>query len=83
MEPFWLTTNASKDALLGVLLDGFPVYGPEEGGKTVTSSALDAYHGHTLATKEFPDGIYHYHKTGDVPYINGSGYYGSPGTVSQ
>ena len=83
MEPFWLTTNASKDALLGFLLDGFPVYGPEEGGKTVTSSALDAYHGHTLATKEFPDGIYHYHTTGDVPYINGSGYYGSPGTVSQ
>jgi|TARA_B110000914_G_scaffold132444_1_gene115755 hypothetical protein len=83
MEPFWLTTNASKDALVGFLLDGFPVYGPEEGGKTVTSSDLDSYHGHTLATKEFPNGIYHYHTTGDAPYINGSGYYGSPGTVSQ
>ena len=83
MEPFWLTTNTSKDALLGFLLDGFPVYGPEEGGETVTSSDLDSYHGHTLATKEFPDGIYHYHTTGDAPYINGSGYYGSPGTVSQ
>ena len=83
MEPFWLTTNASKDALLGFLLDGFPVYGPEEGGETVTSSDLDSYHGHTLATKDFPDGIYHYHTTGDAPYINGSGYYGSPGTVSQ
>ena len=82
MEPFWLTKNASKDALLGFLLDGFPVYGPEEGGKTIASSDLDSYHGHTLATKEFPNGIYHYHTTGDAPYINGSGYYGSPGTVS-
>jgi len=83
MEPFWLTANASKDALLGFLLDGFPVYGPEEGGKTITSSDLDSYHGHTAATKEFPSGIYHYHTTGDAPYINGSGYYGSPGTVSE
>ena len=83
MEPFWLTTNASKDALLGFLLDGFPVYGPEEKGKTVTNSDLDAYHGHFLATKDFSSGIYHYHTTGDAPYINGSGYYGSPGTVSQ
>ena len=83
MEPFWLTTNASKDALLGFLLDGFPVYGPEEQNKTITSSDLDSYHGHTHSKTEFPDGIYHYHTTADAPYINGSGYYGSPGTVSQ
>ena len=83
MEPFWLTSNASKDALLGFLLDGFPVYGPEEEGKTISSSDLDSYHGHTHGTKEFASGIYHYHTTADSPYINGSGYYGSPGTVSQ
>jgi hypothetical protein len=83
MEPFWLTTNASKDALLGFLLDGFPVYGPEENGQTISSSDLDSFHGHSHSTKEFTDGIYHYHTTADAPYINGSGYYGSPGTVSE
>ena len=82
MEPFWITSNSGKDALLGFLLDGFPVYGPLENGKTITSSDLDAYHGHSHSTKEFNDGIYHYHTTADSPYINGSGYYGSPGTVS-
>ena len=82
MEPFWLTTNAGKDALLGFLLDGFPVYGPEENGKTISTSDLDAYHGHSHSTKDFSEGIYHYHTTADTPYINGSGYYGTPGTVS-
>ena len=82
MEPFWITTNVGKDALLGFLLDGFPVYGPEENGKTISSSDLDAYHGHSHSTKDFSEGIYHYHTTADTPYINGSGYYGTPGTVS-
>jgi hypothetical protein len=35
-----------KDALLGFLLDGFPVYGTIENGVTVTNSNLDVYHGH-------------------------------------
>ena len=83
MEPFWLTSNAGKEALLGFLLDGFPVYGPEEKGKTISSSDLDSFHGHSHSTKEFINGIYHYHTTADTPYINGNGYYGSPGTVSQ
>jgi hypothetical protein len=83
MEPFWLTTSFGKDALLGFLLDGFPVYGPEENGKTISSSDLDSFHGHSHSTKEFVNGIYHYHTTADAPYINGNGYYGSPGTVSQ
>ena len=82
MEPFWLTSNEGKAALIGFLLDGFPVYGPEENGQTIDSSDLDAYHGHFTATVDFPDGMYHYHVTADDPYINGSGYYGSPGTVS-
>ncbi len=81
-EPSYLTTQKGKGALLGFLLDGFPVYGPLENGVTLVSSDLDAYHGHTHATTEFPNGIYHYHTTSDTPYINGSGYYGTPGTVS-
>ena len=83
IEPFWLTTNQGKSALIGFLLDGFPVYGPEENGEIITSSDLDNYHGHFLSTSDFPDGIYHYHTTADDPYINGSGFYGSPGTVSR
>ncbi len=82
VEPLYLTTvKATKSSLLGFLLDGFPVYGPEENGAAVTG--LDAYHGHTGATTEYPNGIYHYHITNTDPYINGSGFYGTPGTVSQ
>nr|WP_229236118.1 YHYH protein [Dyadobacter tibetensis] len=81
VEPTYLTTvKANKSALMGFLLDGFPVYGPEENGAAVTG--LDAYHGHTTATEDYPNGIYHYHITNTDPYINGSGYYGTPGTVS-
>lgn len=83
LEPSWLTALKGKDALLGFLLDGFPVYGPMENGKAVTNSDLDAYHGHTHATSDYPNGIYHYHITSTDPYINGSGFYGTAGTVTQ
>jgi len=84
VEPLYLTTvKATKSALMGFLLDGFPVYGPEENGTTVDNTKLDIYHGHSLATADYPNGIYHYHITAADPYINGSGYYGTPGTVSQ
>lgn len=83
VEPLYLTTvKASKSALLGFLLDGFPVYGTEENGVTITNDMLDEFHGHTAATADFPDGIYHYHITDSDPYINGNGFYGTPGTVS-
>ncbi|TKT88109.1 YHYH protein [Dyadobacter frigoris] len=84
VEPLYLTTvKTSKSALLGFLLDGFPVYGPEENGALVTTASLDAYHGHTSATADYPNGIYHYHITNTDPYINGSGFYGTAGTISQ
>ncbi len=83
VEPKYLTTvKVTKSSLLGFLLDGFPVYGPEENGATVTNAMLDVYHGHTHATTEYPNGIYHYHITSTDPYINGSGFYGTAGTVS-
>ncbi|MFY7901046.1 MAG: YHYH protein [Chitinophagaceae bacterium] len=83
IEPLSITANKGKSALIGFLLDGFPLYGPQENGATVTNSMLDVYHGHTHATADYPNGIYHYHITADVPYINGNGFYGTAGTVTQ
>jgi hypothetical protein len=83
VEPLYITQNNTKSALIGFLLDGFPVYGPLENGKTLVSSDLDTYHGHTSATADYPNGIYHYHITADAPYINGSGFYGTKGSVTQ
>lgn len=83
VEPILLTTSVGKSVLLGFLLDGFPVYGPEEnGGTAVVESSLDQYHGHFGVTADYPNGIYHYHVTNNDPYINGSGFYGTAGTVS-
>ena len=85
VEPIYLTTiKSTKSGILGFLLDGFPVYGPEEeDGTWVTNSNLDVYHGHSHATVDYPKGIYHYHFTSDAPYLNGNGFYGTPGTVTQ
>ncbi|RBW56656.1 YHYH protein [Tenacibaculum sp. E3R01] len=83
IEPVYLTSKLGKSSFLGLLADGFPVYGPEENGGTITNSDLDDYHGHVSVTPDFPNGIYHYHITSDDPYLNGSGYYGTPGNVSQ
>ena len=85
VEPLHLTTvKSTKSGLMGFLLDGFPVYGPqEETGSAVTNANLDVYHGHSHATVDYPNGIYHYHFTSDAPYLNGNGFYGTPGTVTQ
>ena len=72
----------NSDVANGFLLDGFPVYGPEENDGS-SPTALDVYHGHTHATAEYPSGIYHYHFTTDAPYLNGNGFYGTKGTVTQ
>ncbi len=83
VEPLYITATKGKSALIGFLLDGFPVYGPLENGVTLTSSNLDVYHGHTGVTADYPAGIYHYHTTSDGPYINGNGFYGTAGTITQ
>ncbi|MGY6647405.1 YHYH protein [Wenyingzhuangia sp. IMCC45574] len=82
IEPKYLTEQKGTDAFLGLLLDGFPVYGPTENGVAVDGDDLDDYHGHFGPTPDFPAGIYHYHITPDAPYINGDGFFGTPGTVS-
>ena len=60
----------NHSTLIGVLLDGFPVYGNAgANGTPVTNADLDICSGHIGATPEFPDGIYHYHLTTDAaPY---------------
>ncbi len=83
VEPLYLTeVKFNKSALIGFLLDGFPVYGPEENDVAVTNAMLDAYHGHFGVTADYPNGIYHYHINNTDPYLNGSGYYGTAGTVT-
>lgn len=82
IEPLYIIVNVSDSSLVGFLLDGFPVYGPKENGKTITNSDLDAYHGHFGATADYPNGIYHYHTTNEAPYINGDGFYGYQGTIT-
>jgi len=83
IEPVWLTELKGSDAFLGLLLDGFPVYGPFEDGVEITNDDLDDYHGHEGPTADFPDGIYHYHITTDLPWINGDGFYGNVGSITQ
>ncbi|MEZ0374436.1 MAG: YHYH protein [Candidatus Sericytochromatia bacterium] len=83
LEPTGLTRTLGKDALLGFLLDGFPLYGPEENGKTITNADLDTYHGHFGVTEDYPSGTYHYHVTSEEPFIIGPGYYGKPGMVQR
>lgn len=83
VEPKYLTTvKATSSSLMGFLLDGFPVYGPKETNGS-DPAGLDVYHGHTHATADYPAGIYHYHFTTAAPYLNGNGFYGTPGTVTQ
>lgn len=60
-------TDGTHSSVIGVLLDGFPVYGPNgEDGSAETD--LDECSGHDGPTPEFPDGIYHYHLMETSPY---------------
>jgi len=52
--------------IIGVALDGFPIYGPkDENGRTLTSADLDECHGRLV------NGQYRYHVTSDFPYFLG------------
>ncbi|WP_405566004.1 YHYH protein [Polaribacter sp. Asnod6-C07] len=82
IEPTYLTGEFGQDAFLGLLADGFPVYGPQENGTTITNADLDDYHGHTSVTSDFPEGIYHYHITTEAPYLNGNGFFGTAGSIT-
>lgn len=77
-EPLAITAS-SRSRLIGVLLDGFPVYGPIDSDGS-TPSNLDGCNGHTAVTADFAGGIYHYHATSAAPYISGC-FRGTSGTV--
>ncbi len=73
-------TGGDATALVGVLLDGFPVYGAREmGGGAPTG--LDSCNGHTTVTPDHPGGIYHYHVTAGFPYMSGC-FKGTPGRAT-
>lgn len=53
--------TAGPSHLIGVALDGFPIYGPRDSnGQTVPVASLDRCNGIESPTPEFPNGIYHY-----------------------
>ena len=69
--PYCISDALDRDGqhsyMVGVMLDGFPVYGPQDSdGEAPTH--LDECSGHVGATPEFPDGIYHYHTLETRPY---------------
>jgi hypothetical protein len=52
---------AGASHIIGIALDGFPVYGGRDiNGNIVSVSQLDSCNGITSATPEFPTGAYHY-----------------------
>jgi hypothetical protein len=85
--PLCITDTLDQDGqhstMIGVLEDGFPVYGNHGvNGSTVTNNDLDECSGHFDVTPEFPDGIYHYHLTADeAPYMINC-YHGEVGDIS-
>lgn len=54
------------EALIGFASDGYPIYGPEEGG--AVPADLDACSGHIGDTEHFGE-VYHYHLTFDSPNL--------------
>lgn len=61
-------TNVDQDdaALVGFARDGFPLYGARDADGSAPTD-LDACSGHTGATADFPDGVYHYHASASEP----------------
>ncbi len=56
-----IDTSTGPSHIIGVALDGFPIYGGRDiNGNIISVSQLDACNGITSATPEFPDGAYHY-----------------------
>ena len=54
-------TATGPSHIIGIALDGFPIYGGRDiNGNVISVSQLDACNGITSATPEFPSGAYHY-----------------------
>lgn len=65
--------DQSSNTILGYTRDGFPMYGYQDSDGTVPTD-LDDCQGHTHATTDFPDGIYHYHITNVIDPNSDAGY---------
>ena len=77
-------SKRSHSKLLGWALDGFGIYGLRgNGGAQMSTSNLDACHGHThrIAWNGRRRRMYHYHATLDFPYVV-SCYRGKPITAA-
>ena len=54
-------TSTGPSHIIGIALDGFPIYGGRDiNGNVISVSQLDTCNGITSATPEFPGGAYHY-----------------------
>jgi len=83
-----IDTVGAHSAMVGLMLDGFPVYGAR-GIDGNAPTDLDECSGHTGPTPEFPDNTYHYHLREVAPYsivclrgevtLGGGGGPGGPG----
>jgi len=59
IESLWLTESRGKASLIGVVLDGFPVYGIlDDNGSAPTG--LDSCNGHVVITFDYPQGFYRF-----------------------
>lgn len=62
--------DQSAAALFGFAFDGYPIYGSADEDSSIPTD-LDECSGHTGATAEYPDGVYHYHAGLEFPNLPG------------
>lgn len=68
-----LDSDTGHAPLIGYMADGFPIYG-SDGYNIDSNNGIDECNGHTTATAEYPEGIYHYHALNyDAVTANGTG----------
>lgn len=66
-------TDTGHAPLIGYMADGFPIYG-SDGYDFDSANPIDDCNGHSVATAEYPDGVYHYHALNyDAVTENGTG----------
>lgn len=81
LPPQSVLDDIGPNSILGMMLDGYAIYGPIENGLPVSNFDLDEFHGHFHDTYHQPDSIYHYHINAEAPYLIGEKFYGVPGAV--
>ncbi len=58
----------SSTALIAYARDGYPIYSGNDQGDVVPTD-LDDCNGHTHATADYPDGVYHYHASTEITNV--------------